>query len=173
MRAKVTKYLAVAKIVDPIAVSALAGFYGQSHNGAIYVEVPELGFIGANLLYCRYGLSIPYISVAIGNKLWVEPTISPNERWIYTGFADCQDVAPGSLDRLTIPLAAGTFAIDFGGGVIFEGDGVLKTFKLTVGSLTIDAVGTTKELNIAGAGTIDVLASGSVQINGTALEVLP
>ena len=98
-----SKLLAIAKIVDPAAVSAaLANANETAHDGAIFVEIPELG-ITTPYIYCRYGLSIPYYKVQIGEKLWVEPTIGESERWVYTGLADV-----GGATLPDEPLVLGT-----------------------------------------------------------------
>lgn len=81
------KYLAVVKIVTPSDVLARHDHYD---NGAVYVDCPEMGFEGDNLLYCRYGLSNPYIKLEVDDKVWIESTIGNDERWIYTGFADAR-----------------------------------------------------------------------------------
>ncbi len=84
-----------AKIVSPTAVRArltAMGSVGDYQNGAIFVECKEANFVGTNLLFCRYGLSVPYLKVLVGQDIWIQPTILPAsggyERWIYTGFAD-------------------------------------------------------------------------------------
>ena len=83
------KNLAIAKITSPIAVQSYLVGKGQTYiNGMILVEIPEEGLVAPNLIPCRYGLSMPYIQVAVGQKVWVEPTIGTTERWVYTGFAD-------------------------------------------------------------------------------------
>ena len=99
------KCYATAMITDPSAVTAKCSALGQvAHKGAIFCSIPELGFEGVNLVYCRYGMSIPYIQVQQGWKLWVEPTILPDSRWVYTGFADCDNINPASADQFYIQL---------------------------------------------------------------------
>lgn len=95
----IRSFVAVAKIVDPSAVRArLSG--QQYDNGAIFVECPEMGMQGSNLIYCRYGLSLPYVKVRAGQKVWIEPTIHDNERWKYTGFVDCGGFSPADADEV-------------------------------------------------------------------------
>lgn len=102
----ITKYIAIAKITDPIAVQTKCATEGGiAHKGAIYCEIPELGITMPNLVYCRYGLSIPYIRVQADWKLLVEPTVENERRWFYTGLADCADaVTPATTDQLLIQL---------------------------------------------------------------------
>jgi len=103
------KVKAIAMITDPTAVATKRSALGQTKTdkGAIYVSIPELGFEGVNLIYCRYGLSIPYFQVQVGWTLWVEPSIASSlggtDRWIYTGFADCGgDITPASADQMIL-----------------------------------------------------------------------
>jgi hypothetical protein len=104
----ITKYVAIAKITDPTAVQAKYAIEGGvAHKGAIYCEIPELGITTPNLIYCRYGLSIPYIRVQADWKLLVEPTVDNERRWFYTGLADCADaVTPTTADQLLIQLVS-------------------------------------------------------------------
>jgi hypothetical protein len=97
------KYLAIAKIVDPTSVDTQAATMGLSaHDGAIFVNIPELGLEGDNLVYCRYGLSLPYLRVKVDDKLWVEPTVGETGRWIFTSFADCAGRVEPSSEGLVI-----------------------------------------------------------------------
>ena len=101
-----SKHLAVVKISDPTLVQARLGS-DKYDKGAIYCSIPEIGMDGTNLVYCRYGLSIPYLQVKVGWKLWVEPTIENTRRWIYTGIADCgQDsaITPATTDGLLLAI---------------------------------------------------------------------
>jgi hypothetical protein len=88
-----SKHLAIAKITDPADVQTECTNRGWSYDqGAIFINIPEIGFEGGNLIYCRYALSFPYIRVQEDWKLWVEPTIwndNGDQRWIYSGIADC------------------------------------------------------------------------------------
>ena len=101
------KYFAIAKIVNPVAVQTQATTFGfTAHKGAIFVECPELGFEGGDLLYSRYGMAIPYIRVQENDTIWIEPTIGTKERFVYIGFADCAGtVIPATGDELVITLA--------------------------------------------------------------------
>lgn len=83
----ITKHVAIAKITDAMAVKAKTALMGGIYDeGAIFVDIPEIQLFG---IYCRYGMSLPFVRVKSGDKLWVEPTVDGFERWIYTGFADC------------------------------------------------------------------------------------
>ncbi len=83
------KMYAKAKLVSKSQVTAkLTALRDTYVNGMIFVEIPELGFEGQNLILCRYGLSVPFLKVKVGQPLWVEPTIGELERFIYTGFAE-------------------------------------------------------------------------------------
>lgn len=84
----IKSYVGIAKVVTASAVKAKLGSK-KYDNGAIFVTCPEAGFTASNMLYCRYGLSLPYVKVQIGQTVWIEPTVHDNERWKYTGFADC------------------------------------------------------------------------------------
>jgi hypothetical protein len=103
------KQFAIAKITDPTLVKNKAASMGQNkiENGAIFCSIPELGLVKAtDLIYCRYGLSIPYLRVQPEQPLWVEPTIGTDSRWVYTGFADCGDtVTPDAEMQMMIKLA--------------------------------------------------------------------
>jgi hypothetical protein len=101
---KFSKYIGLVKVSDPQEVSTRVGALGgTSHDGAIFVECPELGFEGEHLLYCRYGLSFPYIRVQEGDKVLIEPTIGDDERWFYVGIADCAGtISPETKDQMVI-----------------------------------------------------------------------
>jgi len=105
---EVTKYVAVAKIVNPSLVSArMSSEGGIAHNGSIYCEIPEMGFFDPDLIYCRYGLSLPYIKIQPGWTLWVEPSVDGDSRWVYTGIADCGgSVVPADTDQMILQFAA-------------------------------------------------------------------
>lgn len=117
-----SKYVGVAKIVDPASVTSELSSRGNPYvNGAIFCSCPELGFEGDNLLYCRYGLSIPYYKVKLEDRLWIQPTIGPTERWIYTGFVDCgrASVDPTVTDTQgIIETESGIFTITVGTCII-------------------------------------------------------
>jgi len=102
-----TKWIGRAKIVDPSLVKARCELEnGEYHDGAIYCEVPEMGFLDPNLIYCRYGLSIPYLKVAVDRKLLLEPTVNGEERFFYTGFADSDTIGTTDTDELIIQLTS-------------------------------------------------------------------
>jgi hypothetical protein len=106
-----SKNIATVKISDPALVKTKREAEGRKYDkGAIYCDVPEIGIEGAYSIYCRYGLSIPYLQVKVGWKLWVEPTIKGIDRWIYTGIADCgQDssITPETTDGILLLLESG------------------------------------------------------------------
>lgn len=105
------KFKARAILTNPVEVAVFAKAM-KTEPGTIFVECPEKGFIGQNLLACRYGLSIPYLRIAKGATLWIEPTIPPDERWIYTGFADCGGgIVPGIADEMILQGSAGIWTI--------------------------------------------------------------
>ena len=113
-----TKYIATAKITDPVAVQAYcASKLGWTYsNGAILVNILERGFDGSKYIYCRYGMSVPYIRVEVDMKVWVEPTIIDEgcmERFIYTGFVDCGNSsnAPSTTDLFIMKFTANNGAI--------------------------------------------------------------
>ncbi len=110
------KNFAKAIITDPTAVTAkLASMGGIYEPGMIFVEIPEEGIVLPNLVVCRYGLSIPYIRVQENQNIWVEPTVGEDERWIYTGFADCGGETPATTDQLIMTwLAQGIYATTTG-----------------------------------------------------------
>lgn len=104
----ISKYIATAEITAPAAVSARASAEGIiAHTGAIYVSIPEMGFEAPNLIYCRYGLSLPYLKIQEGWRVWVEPTIDDDSRFCYTGIVDCGgDVTPADKDQMILQFAA-------------------------------------------------------------------
>lgn len=105
---EVQTWVAIAKIVDPSAVQSKCTAEGYKYyKGAIFCEVPEMGFFAPHLIYCRYGLSIPYLKVQEGWTLLAAPTINNDTRWFYTGIADCGgDITPADADQAIIQFAA-------------------------------------------------------------------
>jgi hypothetical protein len=105
---EVQTWVAIAKIVDPSAVQSKCTAEGYKYyKGAIFCEVPEMGFFAPNLIYCRYGLSIPYLKVQEGWTLLAAPTINNDTRWFYTGIADCSgSITPADADQAIIQFAA-------------------------------------------------------------------
>jgi hypothetical protein len=170
-------HIGIAKITDPSAVTSRCSANGQTaHDGAIFCEIPELGYLGQNLQYCRYGLSLPYLRPQVGWKLWVEPTIGDTERWKFTGFADCSgddDADPTTIDQFLLPLAAGKLKILLGTDVSLEIDGTAKTAKIQLATdVKIEADGSAKTIkSTCGQSTIE-MSNTSVKINGTNEEVL-
>ena len=101
----VNKWIALAKIVNPSEVAAKCAAEGYTYyQGAIFCEIPEMGFFDPHLIYCRYGLSIPFIKIQENWKLLVEPTMDENKRWFFTGLADCVGLTPADSDQLIIQL---------------------------------------------------------------------
>lgn len=140
---KSSKQYAIARVVDPDQVEARCRqFQGTYHPGAIFVNCPELGFENEHLLYCRYGLSIPYIKVAAETPLWIEPTIGNDERWIYTGFAEACPFDRGKVNQLVVPIEEdGYCAFKLGADVMAEVDSVKKSWKVTIGSISVSIDG--------------------------------
>lgn len=102
----INKYIATAKIVNPSLVSARATAEGFiAHSGSIFVSIPELGFEEPNLIYCRYGLSFPFIKIQKDWRIWVEPTVDNDSRFCFTGIVDCGPLTPVDADQLLIQLA--------------------------------------------------------------------
>ena len=91
------KRIAIAKITTPADVQAQLALTGDVYDkGAIFVEIAEEGMTN-QLIYCRYGLSIPYYEVQVNEKVLVEHTsgteIKP-ERFFYTGIVDSTGTIP-------------------------------------------------------------------------------
>jgi len=103
----VSKNIATAIITDPALVTVECSSRGiEAHSGAIWCNIPELGFIGSDLIYCRYGLSFPYLRIQPGWRLLVEPTLSydQDERWFFTGLVDGGGPSFDTNDQLLIQL---------------------------------------------------------------------
>jgi len=88
------KSIAIVREIESVASARSASRGQQHHNAAVYVSIEEEGFSGGNLVYCRYGLSIPFYKVQVGEKLLVEPTNGYDERWFYVGLADATGISP-------------------------------------------------------------------------------
>jgi hypothetical protein len=108
---KATDYIATATITDPAAVQARCAAKGWiAHKGAIFCNIPEAGFLGGDMVYCRYALSIPYIRIQTNWKVLVHPTVISEtddpERWVYTGIVDCgtDSISVGISDQLLVQL---------------------------------------------------------------------
>ena len=83
------KHFATVKIALPALVTVkLATIGATSKGGDVFVECHELDFTGKDLLYCRYGLSMPDFQFEVGDTVWIEPTIDDDKRFVVTGFAD-------------------------------------------------------------------------------------
>lgn len=105
--ADIRKAIAKANITEPAAVQARCTAEGELYKeGSIYCEIYELGFFAPQLIYCRYGLSIPYIRVQPGWTLLVEPTVGEDGRWFFTGIADCGSLTPVDADQMIMQFAA-------------------------------------------------------------------
>lgn len=158
------KFKGKAAITDPLAVKAFAGAMAIE-KGTIFVECPEKGFVGQNLIPCRYGLSFPYLTIPVGATLWIEPSIPPDERWIYTGFADCggeaMGITPNSLMEMILMGNGGWkveatktgFLISFGTNIININTSEM-TFTVATTELAVDVIGT-KSTTITGSVTVD------------------
>jgi hypothetical protein len=102
MLGRFDKNVGIAKIVEPAAVAAYLAPM-QGHPGGILCECPEMGFVGTDLIYCRYGLSLPFLKIQEGWKVLIEPTYNGDERWFYTGIADCTGtLTPESADQMIL-----------------------------------------------------------------------
>jgi hypothetical protein len=88
------KFYAIAEVVEPVQVKAKMGGR-RVEAGAILVSCPEKGYDGMNLLYCRYGLSVPYQKIRKGTALWIESRLQNGEQFVYTGFADSSEPISG------------------------------------------------------------------------------
>lgn len=191
MKSYYSKYVAVAKITDPTDVENKCLSNGWTYDkGAIFCYIPELGYEGTDYIYCRYGLSIPYIRVKENAKVLVEPTIGESGRWFYTGLVDCgQDdaITPATTDVLHIDLTEGTALIDLAGGEFkivvddyelhLDKANEIFTLKLDTLELELDKANDTVTINCddkviinaTGEITID---GDPISINGTNLEIL-
>ncbi|TGN20822.1 hypothetical protein [Leptospira idonii] len=116
------KLYAIAKLVSQSEVSSRLSSFGDTYvNGMIFVEIPELGFQGKNLILCRYGLSIPYLKVKKGQPLWVEPTIGDNERYVYVGFAEPMKNSYGNGNSIVLFDSGDlNITIEEGGNIIIK-----------------------------------------------------
>ena len=128
----INKYIATAKIVNPSAVSARASAEGMiAHPGAIYVSIPEMGFEEPNLIYCRYGLSFPYLKIQMGWRVWVEPTIGDDSRFCYTGIVDCGgDITPTDADEMILQFVSQLFYASTQGTIHISSDTASEPFVL-------------------------------------------
>jgi hypothetical protein len=101
------KYIATAKVVNPSEVASRASEEGyEAHPGAIFVSIPEMGFEEPDLIYCRYGLPIPYLKIQKDWRIWVEPTVDDDSRFCYTGIVDCGPVIPQDADQMVLTFLA-------------------------------------------------------------------
>ncbi len=127
------KSIAVVKVSDPVAVQTQLAIFGDEYDdGAIFVEIPELGLVGVeNYVYCEYGLSIPYYRVNVDDEVLVEPTIGDDERFFYTGLVGCgrPAIAPGTTDQLKIITDTGKMTVTIG-SITVEIDSVASTIKI-------------------------------------------
>ena len=166
------KFIAVAKITDPTAVQSYCSSKGWTYRpGAILVHIPEKGFEGQHYIYCRYGMSVPYIRVEVDTKVWVEPThVDKNflERFVYTGFVDCgnSDNEPSTSDLFLMKFTVnnGDVTIDnsgSGGKIDFK-NGSTQEIEMGTSSITMKQSSSSK---------IEI-ASSKVNICGSNLEVL-
>lgn len=111
------KYIAKIKIIDPVAVKAKMTSLGDTtyDNLACFCECQEIGFTGENLLYCRYGLTFPYIQLNIDDQVLIEPTIDTEQRWFYTGIVDCTGGITATTNlKMKIPMAGFDLIVDNG-----------------------------------------------------------
>lgn len=132
----ISVYIGTAKIVTKTAVKARLATMGitKYYPGSIFVESKEADFTGTNLLYCRYGLAVPFQKVSAGQNVLIQPTIRGKERWFFVGFADCGGYEPVDADILV--------AGDFDGDKYIRIQNTKMTLKspiheITDGSTTI------------------------------------
>ncbi len=173
-----SKYVGVAKIIIPSEVTTKLGSIGDTYApGSIWCECPEQGYEGANLLFCRYGLSIPFYQVKAGDRLWIEPTIGDTERWIYSGFVDC---GRSSVDPTPTGTQAifenedGTFTISLGANMQLKLDSSGKSIDIIGSSDCKIEMDSDQNIIILTAGSNIIKLDGSankIQLNGTNLEV--
>lgn len=152
------KYIGRAFITDPafVTVKCVASL-GVYTPGGIWVEVPEIGLSNPNLVYCMYGLSIPYYRIQVGEEVWCEPTKDDFERWVYTGLVDCGGNVPTALSQYLVKqLLPGVYEIDLAGVVTIIADSTVGVYEITTPLATLE---------------IDV--TGIIKMNGSNLEVLP
>jgi len=127
----ISEYVATAKIVDPSKVAIKATSEGITpHAGAIYIEIPELGFLNPDLIYCRYALSIPFMKIQEGWKVLVKPTVNDDSRWFFTGIVDCGDEEPTDDDQLIIQLLSQVIYASTGGTIHLSAKGASEPFIL-------------------------------------------
>lgn len=125
------KNYAKAEITDPAQVQVRCTALGlEYNNGAIFVSIPEIGLTGRNMVLCRYGLSIPYIRIQVGWKVWVEPTVEGNRRFIYTGIADCGDTVPDTNTQMLIQFLSQCIYASSAGTIHFSKKTASQPFVL-------------------------------------------
>ncbi len=131
----VSKYVGVVQLSNPTAVTnQLLTTQDEYEKGAIFCSCPELAMEGTNLIYCRYGLSVPYYKVKDGDRLWIEPTIGQTERWVYSGFVDCGNrdtVSPGTDDQMIIENESGIYTLILG-EMLITLDSLIKIITIDV-----------------------------------------
>jgi hypothetical protein len=160
------KYVAKVFESDPVTVQARCTSNGwEYHNGAIFVEIPELGFTNPDLVYCQYGLAVPYLKVEPEDEVLVEPTINDDERWFYTGLVDCgrSAVSPGATDQLIALFEDGELTINFNDNIKVEWDSTAKTLNVTVGNSTISVSDTLIEVDSGGGASTEKSVLGETQ----------
>lgn len=152
------KYIGKAFITDPILVAAkCTASLGVYSPGGIWVEIYEIGISNPDLIYCMYGLSIPYYRIQVGEEVWCEPTNEDDERWVYTGLVDCGGNIPTVLSQYLVKqLLPGVYEIDLAGVITIIADSTVGVYEIItpLASFIIDVTGT-------------------IKMNGVNLEVLP
>lgn len=168
-------YVATVAISDPIAVTAKLALTGSNyHDGGIFCTCPELGFEGADMIYCRYALSIPFLKVRDDDKVLIRPTIGEDERWFYTGLVDCAGATPTTGTQFIINNDTGTFDITIG-TMSINIDSILGTFDLIASATCKIEMDTTANKITLTAGTNAIILDGTankITLNGKNLEVL-
>ena len=130
MLGRFEKNIGIAKIVEPSAVAAYLAPMAV-HPGGILCECPEMGFTGTNLIYCRYGLSIPFFKIQQGWKVLIEPTYNGDERWFYTGIADCTgEITPTEADQMILQFVSQVIYASSQGTLHLSSDTATEPFVL-------------------------------------------
>ncbi len=100
---------AIAEVTDPDEVRTRANELGFSNveDGAAFCSSRELGITAESPIYCEYALSIPWIEIPKGTKVWIAPTIirgdgADEERWVVMAFREAAGLKPDANDLLRI-----------------------------------------------------------------------
>lgn len=109
---------AIVKKAKPSEVTAALALKGQTYEkGMIIIDIPEKKLTD---IICRYALSVPWIQLQPGWKIWAKPTFQGQRRWIVTGIEETGNITDN--DVLLFDLPAGNMKIKIGTNTI-ETDG--------------------------------------------------